>query len=228
MKIKLRDITNQFVLPLWNKKALDVVDAFVDTNADIQTTFFSGQGPLALKEYVQQIFNAFSAFEFSIQGITKNENQVIYHWHGTAIHTGPVFNILPRRSRVLFSGILSIEILEGVIVRYHSFCNTPHAVNFPEMDPPKDLSIDFSFDAEIISSSIKSVTGKRLTKREIECLSLWLKGFAIKDTARALGGLSSRTIQSFRENIKRKLNVETYQQLFSTIQHSGVIAALLD
>jgi len=228
MRIALKDITNQFVLPLWNKKALHVVDAFVDESAEIQTTFFSGHGPQALKDSVQQVFNAFSAFEFSIQTIIKNDNQLIYQWRGSAIHTGPVLNVFPKRSRVFFSGIISVEMREGTIIKYHSFCNTPHALNAPDTSPPPDLSVDFSFEAEDIIDAVKGVTGKRLTKREVECLSLWLKGFSIKDTAKVLGGLSSRTIQTFRENIKRKLNVETYQQLFSTIQTSGVIAVLLD
>ena len=78
MRIMLTDITNQFVLPLWNQQALDVVDCFVSPNADIQTTFLIGQGPKALKDYVTQIFKAFSAFEFRIQEILTLNNQLIY------------------------------------------------------------------------------------------------------------------------------------------------------
>jgi DNA-binding CsgD family transcriptional regulator len=43
-----------------------------------------------------------------------------------------------------------------------------------------------------------------------------------------LGDLSCRTVQTFRENIKRKLNVDTFQQLFSLIQNSGIMTILVN
>ncbi len=55
-----------------------------------------------------------------------------------------------------------------------------------------------------------------------------MKGFSIKDTAKLLGDLSCRTVQTFRENIKRKLNVDTFQQLFSLIQNTGTMTILVD
>lgn len=225
----LTDITNQFVLPLWNEKALEVVDCFVSPSADIQTTFLSGQGPKALKDYVKQIFNAFSAFEFMIQETLELDNQLIYKWRGNAIHSGPVLNIAPKGEKIVFSGIISVEMMEGVITSYHSFSDIPRVINDANIIPiTEQFPYLFSFDKEDVITVLKNMTGRRLTNREVECLSLWMKGFSIKDTAKLLGDLSCRTVQTFRENIKRKLNVDTYQQLFSLIQNSGKMSVLVD
>jgi DNA-binding CsgD family transcriptional regulator/predicted ester cyclase len=233
MKTMLTDITNQFVLPLWNQQALEVVDYFVSPIADIQTTFLTGQGPNALKDYVKQIFNAFSNFEFIIQEILPLDNQLIYKWHGKAIHSGPVLNVAPKGEQIVFSGIISVEIIEGIITSYHSFSDIPRVISATHPTPltkqSPNIYVDiFSFEKEPVITTLKNITGRRLTNREVECLSLWMKGFAIKDTAKLLGDLSCRTVQTFRENIKRKLNVDNFQQLFSLIQNSGVMGILVD
>jgi DNA-binding CsgD family transcriptional regulator/predicted ester cyclase len=233
MRIMLTDITNQFVLPLWNQQALDVVDCFVSPNADIQTTFLIGQGPKALKDYVTQIFKAFSAFEFRIQEILTLNNQLIYKWNGNAIHSGPVLNVAPKGEKIGFSGIISMEMTGGIITRYHSFSDIPRVISTNHPTPIakqySELFCDlFSFEKEMVITILRNITGRRLTNREVECLSLWMKGFSIKDTAKLLGDLSCRTVQTFRENIKRKLNVDTFQQLFSLVQNSGTMTILVD
>lgn len=225
----LTDITNQFVLPLWNEQALEVVDCFVSPVADIQTTFLVGQGPQALKDYVKQIFGAFSSFEFNIQETLELDSQFIYKWRGKAIHSGPVLNITPNGEKIVFSGIISVEMAEGAITSYHSFSDIPRVITAANVIPITEQFPDlFSFDKEEVIITLKNITGRRLTNREVECLSLWMKGFAIKDTAKLLGDLSCRTVQTFRENIKRKLNVDTYQQLFSLVQDSGKMSVLVD
>jgi len=228
MRIDLKDITNQFVLPLWSQKALNVIDTFMDPSADVQTTFLKGAGPNALKYTAEQIFNAFTPFEFALQETFQDNNKLIYKWKGKAIHTGPVLNINPTGKKIVLTGITSVKIDKSAIVHYHCFSDLHQVLN--TIRPPLqigNLSALYSSDIEHIISTIKEITGKRLTKREVECLKLWLQGFSIKATARHLGDLSHRTIQTFRENIKRKMNVDTYQQLFSLIQANGLINLFL-
>lgn len=227
MKIKLQDITTQFVLPLWNQKALELIDLFVNPTAEIRTTFLKGLGPFALKQEVIQILNAFTSFEFTIQETVQQVNKCIYKWHGKATHTGLVLDVHPTEEKILFSGITSIEVQEGSITRYHSFSDLPRVfLSTKTFFQTTDLSSLFSSNIENIISTIKDLTGTRLTKREVECLRLWTKGCSIKETAKQLGGLSNRTIQTFRENIKRKLQADTYQQLLRIIQKSGILLIL--
>jgi len=229
MRIRISDLKNQFLLPLWNDKSLEVIDAYVAPRADIQTTFAMGRGPSPLKKNAEYKFHHFSSFQVSIQEMLQEKDQFIYKWTANAFHTGPVFNSLPTGKKLDFSGITSAKIKNGLIISYRSFSDIPRVVHEAY---EKSRQIEFNgepnhFDKEKIIELILRVTGKRLTNREIECLHLWLKGFSIKDSARTLGGLSSRTVQTFRENIKRKLNVETYQELFSLVLRSGTMPVFL-
>lgn len=222
-------LTSKFVLPLWNDRDLEVIDDFVDLNADIQTTFLAGKGPKALKLNVIETFNAFSGLELTIEQVVQRGSQVIYQWSATALHTGLLLNTPPTDKKISFSGVVLGKLQEDKIVQYHSLTNIPQVLAATQkIIYPRDPSNANIFDKEHLVSIIKNATGKRLTVREIECLSFWLKGFSIKNTAKILGGLSCRTVQTFRENIKKKLNAETFQEVFYIIQETGVIPILLE
>lgn len=228
MRISWEDLTHQFVLPLWTEKALTVVDNFVAPAADIRTTFSKGSGPKVLKQNLEKTFKIVSSFEFTIHETLPHENKFIYKWSGKVTDNNITFNIQSSREKIVFSGITALEIDGRFITHYHCFSDLPQVIPQVQYSPLTGTSPQvFSEDLENIITTIKHTTGKRLTKREIECLSLWLKGFSIKETAKFLGNLSHRTIQTFRENIKRKLNVETYQQLFNLVYKNGLMALLL-
>lgn len=222
-------LTKEFVLPLWKERNFDVIDKFVAPTADVQTTFLAGIGPNALKRNAEETFNAFSSLELIIEHVIQRENKLIYQWRARAVHTGPLLNVQPTGLSVTFSGVVLGELHDKVITQYHSFTNIPQVFANIEKAPytGEPLYLAYS-DKEHVAHIIRNATGKRLTGREIECLSYWLKGFSIKNTARLLGGLSSRTVQTFRENIKRKFNVESYQQLLKVIQESGIMPLFLD
>lgn len=226
MNISAKDFVNQFVLPLWNQKTLELADTFIAPAADIQTTLLSGFGPSAMKDNVQKTLQAFSAFEFHVKEVVQKDQHIIYKWISKGIHTAEILNIPATGQKIVFTGIVLGTIHEKLITSYHSFSDMPKVL-VQANDTMKRSQEDSTDNTEYIISKIKAQTGKKLTKREIECLKLWLQGFSIKHTARMLGNLSCRTIQTFRENIKRKLNVETYQQLFNLIYHKGMISLFL-
>jgi len=228
MDNRLRDLTQQFILPLWTQKDFSVIDRFVCVTAQVQTSTLHGIGRKALKSSLDAIFEKLLSLDFHIETLIQREHQYIYQWSGKGIYieTEEEFSIDKESSD--FSGIISVEVQDDLVVRYNSYCNIQSSSKatqtlFKKITPA--LSDD---DMEFIIATIRKITGRRLTKREVECLNLWLKGFSIKETARFLGGLSGRTIQTFRENIKRKMNVETYRQLFIFAQKSGIISMLLD
>ncbi len=229
MRIALKDLTHEFLLPLWQNKSLAVIDQFVAPSADIHTSFLKGEGPNALKLHAQKTFMAFSSFTFSIEDIVQQQNTIIYKWIGNAIHVGKILNFNPTDKKITFSGIGFGKIVEGSISNYHCFTDLPRVLmqNAHEGDRADDDAENATTNKENLILLIKDTTGKKLTNREIECLGLWLKGCSIKESAKLLGGLSSRTIQTFRENIKRKLNVDSYQQLLKVIQQAGAFPKLL-
>ncbi len=224
MNLKIGDFRTNFVDPLWNQQALQLIDTCVLPTAEIHTTLFSGFGPPVLKQKLNQTFETFSHFSLNIFEFNYTQNEIIYKWRGEGTHIGGAWQLQPSGCRVHFSGISAAQIHHGMISRFLSFSDLPKILGVPPIsEDPSDRSPVLSFDWKPIMLAIRTVTHQKLTPREIECLRFWLKGFSIKETARSLDGISMRTVQTFRENIKRKLRVKTYQELFQAIQQWGLM-----
>jgi len=215
------DMINDFIFPLWNQKSLEVIDRFVSPHADIQTTFFSGQGPEILRKSAVDIFSAFPHFSIQIADLIEMGSQLIYRWEACARHEGTIIGIPKTGQDMLFKGLFFGKVQDGLLSQYHSFSNMIQVLRNTcaklDRDPKAHLQIELC-----------KLTELPLTRREIECLSLWLRGGSIKETAKQMGGISTRTIQTYRESIKKKFNVETFQELFSLIQRGGVMPLFLE
>lgn len=214
-------LVNHFILPLWNEKSLAVIDQFIDKTAEIQTSFLSGVGPEVLKKSVIDTFQAFPIFEMKIETVSQIHNQFISQWQAHAIHDGSIMGIPKTGLEMFFKGIILSEIRDGRIMRYQAFSNIPqvlrHQYETFRLDPQTH-----------VSTELRKLTRFPLTKREVECLSCWLKGSSIKETARHMGGLSARTIQTYRENIKKKFNIFSFQKIFCSIQKIGIMPLFLE
>jgi len=70
-------------------------------------------------------------------------------------------------------------------------------------------------------ASIKNISEEPLTNKEIECLSLWLSGYSIKESSYCLK-LSHKSIEAYRKNIKDKMAVYHKYQLIELMQAQGV------
>lgn len=212
---------NHFMLPLWNKKSLEVIDTFVAATAHIQTSFFSGVGPEILKKSAQDTFQAFPTLDLRIEAVFQMDAFFIYQWQASALHEGSIIGIPKTGLEMFFNGILLCEMRHGLIVRYESFSNISQVL--------RNHYETFRLDPQThVSTELRKLTNFPLTKREVECLSLWLKGCSIKETARQMGGLSARTVQTYRENIKKKFNIFSFQKIFCSIQKIGIMPLFLE
>ncbi|HSX37284.1 MAG TPA: LuxR C-terminal-related transcriptional regulator, partial [Chlamydiales bacterium] len=71
---------------------------------------------------------------------------------------------------------------------------------------------DIGFKKEVMRAT-------RLSKQEQRCLKLLLAGKSAKETAHILGHLSSRTVESYFENIKTKLGCWSKREAFDIAQN---------
>lgn len=231
MPTNTNDLTNNLVLPLWNDKAVEVVDRFFAPNADIRTTFINGTGPSILKKSVQDTFSAFPSFEIKIDDVIQQEHKLMYKWQAKAKHEGTILGVPGTGQEMVFSGMVFGEVEDKKICVYHSFSNIPQVLHaLCESNPivkESEESKQLDDSMRDVSVELRKTINVPLTNREIECLSLWVKGCSIKETAMQMGGISIRTIQTYRENIKHKFRVRNFQKLFGVIQESGALSILL-
>lgn len=222
MRFTANDITNKLVLPLWNDKSVEVVDTFLSPTADVRTTFLAGTGPNTLKQSVQDTFAAFPSFEIKVEDIIQQDNKLMYKWQAKATHEGSILGIPGTGKETIFTGMVFGEMENDKISVYHSFSDIPQVLHtIYEAHQSLELS-----HTDIVATLQKS-TEIPLTKREIECLILWVRGCSIKESAKQMGGLSERTVQTYRENIKQKFRAKNFQKLLGIIQQTGIMPLLL-
>ncbi len=233
----IEELTQNLILPLWNDKNLDVIDKYFALTADIRTTFLAGKGPEAIKESIQDTFKAFPIFELTIDEITQQENKLTFTWSAIATHQGTILNIKPTGKKMQFHGIVFGKLENRLIVKYHSHSNIPQVLysNIEQPSatafPSKSVLLDHeNYEKELsdLLFTIAKSTGARLSRRELECLNLWVKGYSIKETAKQLGGLSAKTIQVFRNNIRRKFKVTSHRNLLNLLQESGILSMFVN
>lgn len=234
----IEELTQNFVLPLWNQQNLSNIEKYIALQADIQTTFLIGKGPKAMRDSVEETFKAFPIFSIRVEEIIQQGSKVTYKWFAEAEHQGIILNIQPTHKKMHFHGLVygELDLENKLVTQYHSFSNIPqvlyshveqsHAEAFPNHGVLLDHE-NYEKETSDVLFNITKITGVRLTRRETQCLNFWLRGYSIKATARQLGGLSVKTIQVFRDNIRKKFNVGSYQELFNLTQQNGLLSLFL-
>jgi DNA-binding CsgD family transcriptional regulator len=223
MHFTSKDITHKFLLPLWNDKSLEVVDDFLSPDAAVRTTFLSGVGPAIVKKNVSDTFKAFSNFEIKINEFVQQNNKLVYQWQAKGRHEGTILGIQGKGREAHFAGIGCGEIKNDKIMEYQIFSNIPQVLhNLYTENTAESLT-----SPQFLIEELSRFTDSPLTRRELECLSHWLNGCTIKESAKRMGDISTRTIQTYREHIKGKFGIHSYQQLFGIVQQSGVLHIML-
>lgn len=231
------ELTQSFILPLWNDRKLEVIERYVAPDAEIRTTFINGTGAATLRKSIEETFIAFPTFKLTLEEIIQQGERVTYKWSAMGEHKGSILNLPVTGKEMLFHGIAFGTVKSGQIIQYHSHSNIPQTLySYLEQLENKTLfpteTILLSHEnyekeiSDIIFSVVKSVN-VRLTRREVECLYFWLKGYSIKETARQLGDLSSKTIQVFRDKIRKKFEVNSYRNLVALLQKKGLLTLFL-
>ncbi len=232
------ELTQYFVLPLWNEQKLDSIEKYIAPYADIHTTFLTGKGPKAMRESVVETFKAFPIFSVRVEEVIQQGSKVTYKWLAVAEHQGSILNIKPTNKKMHFHGLVygELDLEQKLITQYHSFSNIPQILhahveqNNVDPFPTHGVLLDhenYEKETTDVLFTITKITGVRLTRRETQCLNFWLRGYSIKATARQLGGLSVKTVQVFRDNIRKKFNVNSFQELFNVTRQNGVLSLFL-
>jgi len=95
-----------------------------------------------------------------------------------------------------------------------------------DLQPQKNEAIVVPTMRKELLAYLKKTLNDELTSREIECLSLWLGGYSIKESSYCLG-LSHKSIEAYRSNIKDKLKVHHRFQVIELMQSKATFELCL-
>ncbi len=86
--------------------------------------------------------------------------------------------------------------------------------------PQKNDPIVIPLACKEILLNLRKISEIPLTHREVECLSLFLSGYSIKESSYCLG-ISHKSIEAYRKSVKDKMGVRHKFQLIELIQAKG-------
>lgn len=180
----------------------------------------SGQitkGLTALKKIDRGYHRAYPNTRFKIDEIFGHDNQVVVRWTCKGAYQEGYKGISPKKKEFSIWGISIYQIDKGKIQEIRQFWDRLGILEqigeiHVSTDPVKpgdyaDLLKHLGMEKYLEKTSL-------LSTRERQCLELLLQGKTAKETATILI-LSHRTVESYFENIKKKLKCSNKGQLFS-------------
>ena len=183
----------------------------------------SGQvikGLVAVKRADAGINRIYPEKKFDIQEIFAHENKIIVHWICVGMHKGEFKEIPSKRREFSVAGVSIYQISKGKIdAVWHFWDRLGILEQIGEVHVCPN-PVEPSYYTEILKGlgvEVYSQKASLLSKRERECLIFLLQGKTAKETATNLG-LSPRTVESYFENIKKKLKCWSKGELFETAQ----------
>jgi DNA-binding CsgD family transcriptional regulator len=66
----------------------------------------------------------------------------------------------------------------------------------------------------------------QITPREVECLSLWLSGYSVKESAQVLK-IAAKTVEVFRYNLREKLNIRKKSHIYTLLENNNLLQLYL-
>jgi DNA-binding CsgD family transcriptional regulator len=105
----------------------------------------------------------------------------------------------------------------GILGSYQILSKTNELV-LPTLKPLPKLSNTNT--RELFLYLIDLIDNTGLSYREIDCLSLWIAGHSAKQSSRILG-ISARTIEAHRDNIKAKISLNNKQAIIEFVYEKG-------
>lgn len=183
----------------------------------------SGQvvkGIAALKKLDRGFQQSYPGAKFEVEEIFGHGDEVIVRWTCKGIYKEGYKGISPKKKEFCIWGMTTYRIINGKIQEIRQFWDRLGILEQigevqVRTDPVKpgyysDLLKGLGMEKYLEKASL-------LSHRERECLELLLQGKTAKETAAFLA-LSHRTVESYFENIKKKLKCSNKGQLFSTAE----------
>jgi steroid delta-isomerase-like uncharacterized protein len=176
------------------------------------------RGLETLKKIDEDLFKAYPGTKFKIETIFEEGNQVFVRWTCAGRYKKGHRGLNPKKNEFFIRGMSLYRIAKGKIREIWQswdrlgILEQIGEVNIRTVEPGyyNELLRGLGMGQYAESAAL-------LSRRERECLEFLLQGKTAKETA-AILALSYRTIESYFENIKKKLKCSNKGQLFSTAE----------
>lgn len=216
------DIVRHFIEEQANRGDLSLYDEIFTEDVCLygpaRRHVVKGIGALKKSDHLSNLF--YPEKKFKIVEIFAYGDQVFVRWTCNAIYKEGYKGIRPKKEALSINGVTLYRLEKGKICEIRRFWDRLSIREQIAEVPIRSAPVEPGYYSELlIQLGLEECTKKvsRLTKRERECLKLLLQGKTSKETSAALE-LSPRTVESYFENMKKKLKCYNKGELFTTAQ----------
>ncbi len=201
-----------FLNHLWDPRPVEqkFVFSYFAENALFSSPFGNKIGLESMLAIHQSWCTAFPDKVISRYAIEHYPNTIITHWECQATHLGIFREVEATHKKIQYEGEAVFLFERGKVNRY--FCKVDLLGIFNQLGyqlkPEECFGGEQVDHAKLIIEKIQQSLPVGLTKREVECLSLYLMGMS----ARNIGNIffvSSRTVESHIQNAFQKLQLSS-------------------
>lgn len=215
-------LVRQLLKCIQNPQNIDQYDQFFSDKVTIHA-IVSGQeamGVTAVKKFDVQLPTAFQKRHFEIKDIFAYEDRVVVYWTCELIYVDNEKQTEPKYDQKTISDLSIYRISNGKICEvWEAWDRLGLLEQFGEVHfTPSSLESEAQYRTlQSLELEKYLQNASLLSLRERQCLKCLLEGKTAKETASELN-ISYRTVESYFENIKDKLNCYSKRELFTTAQ----------
>lgn len=125
----MKQFVEKYTYDIWNRREIDVIDKFFDTNAVIHSTLGDFRGPEDMKKIVNTWFIAFPDIKINIQFSIQDKDKIAVHWDAACTHQGIFKDIAPTGNQISYSGITVYRIPECKILEYWAYVDMEYIIH---------------------------------------------------------------------------------------------------
>lgn len=205
-----------------NKDDTSLYEEFIDPEVTIHGPA-SGQkiqGINNTKQIDSSYIQAYPHKQFFIEEFLGVKDRVFIRWVCKGAHKGEYKGIRPKIPEFAIAGLSIFRIKNNKIIEIWQYWDRLGLLEQIGEVSVRENSVEPGYYIKLLKSlGMEKYADKAplLTKRERECLRCLLEGKTAKETASQYK-ISYRTVESFFESIKRKLNCPSKRDLFTVAQ----------
>ncbi|APS84665.1 hypothetical protein AVM71_16280 (plasmid) [Piscirickettsia salmonis] len=170
-----KEIITDFSNDCWNGKVLGVIDDVLTPQTIVESPIKVTTGACNFKNLISLWVDAFPDLVYIQDEILYDcyANRVVCRWKVKGIHAGDFYGIPATNRRIDYRGTTFFTVINGKIVNYYADVNLQDIISqINDQNKIKTNAVESAND--YLCKTIEQLIGYSLSRRRIECLSLYL------------------------------------------------------
>ncbi|ABE53600.1 protein of unknown function DUF1486 [Shewanella denitrificans OS217] len=211
----------------WNDKTSDHIKDMMTQNTTIESPIKLSVGYESFCDTLKLWYRAFPTLSYTENSVATHNGEVIIEWTAKGRQLGEFLDISATGRPIIYSGITNFVFMQDKVIRYSSKVHIQSIIS---------QLIGTSFDArfgqqesnstEKLFDVIQQLLSTKLTRRQVECLSLSTLNISVKEIASLLT-IESSSVQTHLKRAFDLLQISNKKMFMAYITANNTIEVFI-